>query len=81
MNIAEIKRLATTFSNEELRRGEAQLVENIPLRIDIAGDTNAQKLTHLLAALAIQQSIEIEKKTLTEAVRLFAKRVRNSTIR
>jgi len=80
MNIAEIKRLATTFTKEELEIGEAQLMKNKPLQIEVIGDSNAQKLTHVLAALIIQHAIKVEKKSMIEAVRLFANRVRKSTI-
>ncbi len=80
MNIAEIKRLVTTFSKEELETGEEQLMKKKPLDIDVKGETNAQKLTHILAAIIIQDAINVEKKSMTEAVRLFAHRVRKSTI-
>jgi hypothetical protein len=80
MNIAEIKRLATTFTKEELEIGEAQLMKNKPLHIEVIGESNAQKLTHVLAALIIQHAIKVEKKSMIEAVRLFANRVRKSTI-
>jgi hypothetical protein len=80
MNIAEIKRLATTYTKEELEIGEAQLMKNKPLHIEVIGESNAQKLTHILGAIIVQDAVKVEKKSVIEAIRLFANRVRKSTI-
>lgn len=77
MKIPVIKKIADTYSLEQLREAENALYEELPLSIDIEGEDEGEQLTHVLAGIQILE--DMEKGTdFKTALRNYTQRVRNS---
>lgn len=77
MKIPVIKKIADTYSLEQLREAENALYEELPLTIDIEGEDEGEQLTHVLAGIQILE--DMEKGTdFKTALRNYTQRVRNS---
>ena len=78
MKIAEIKKLAEKHSLTDLRRCEEALLNEQPLPLDIQGDDEGERLTHILAAIQIRDEVEVKGVSFNLALRNYAQRVRKS---
>ena len=77
MKLPEIKRLAQSHSLDELKAAENALYDEATLAIEVRGDDEGEKLTHILAAQDIVTNMQ-KGMSLPEAVRAYSQRVRNS---
>ncbi|MGK7390237.1 MAG: DUF6952 family protein [Candidatus Cyclobacteriaceae bacterium M2_1C_046] len=78
MKIPAIKKLVESYDQMELREAEAQLVEDLPLAIEVEGDDEGEQLTHILAAIYIQEKMDRDKVDFKTALRDYTGRVRES---
>ncbi len=77
MKIPAIKKAVERFSTEQLREAENALYEEAAPPIDIEGDDDGEKLTHVLAALEIKENMA-KGMDFKDALRAYTQRVRNS---
>ena len=77
MKLPEIKRLAQSHSLDELKAAENALYDEATPAIEVHGDDAGEKLTHILAAQDIVTNMQ-KGMSLSEAVRAYSQRVRNS---
>lgn len=77
MKLPAIKK-AVDYSLEELQQAEQDLYNEVPLKIDIEGDDEGEKLTHILAAIFVKSDMAENNHDLNTSVRNYAVRVRNS---
>ncbi len=79
MKLPAIKELVEKYDLETLRAAEdAILNEQIPA-IEVNGDDEGEKLTHVLGAIDVLEKVQVEGKDKSLALREFFQRVRNST--
>jgi hypothetical protein len=78
MKIPAIKKLVDNFSFEELQAAEAALLDEQQPAIEVEGDDEGEKLTHLLAAQFILQEMAEKGVDYLTALRAYSGRVRNS---
>lgn len=78
MKIPAIKKAVETHSLDELKQAEQALYEELPLSIEIDGDDEGEKLTHILAAIAILEDMQQNGKDFKDSLRAYTQRVRNS---
>lgn len=77
MKIPVIKKVAEQYSLVELKQAEADLYDERPLTIEVEGDDEGERLTHVLAAIDIKENME-KGMDFKEALRAYTQRVRNS---
>lgn len=78
MKIPAIKKLVETHPLRSLIEAELALIEDKPLAIDVEGDDEGEKLTHIIAAVWILERMreaDVEFKT---ALREYTQKVRES---
>lgn len=78
MKIPVIKELVENYDQLQLQEAEAQLVEDIPLSIEVGGDDEGEKLTHIIAAIYILEMMERDKVDFKTALRSYTSKVRES---
>jgi hypothetical protein len=78
MQVSIIKFLAENYSLIELRKVEEALLNENQPEIEINGNDECEKLTHVLATIEILESMEANKTDLRQCIREFSQRVRNS---
>jgi hypothetical protein len=78
MQVSVIKFLAENYSLLELKDAENALLNEEPSKILVEGKDECEKLTHVLAAFEILESMEKNKSDLRQCLREFSQRVRNS---
>lgn len=78
MKLPIIKKLVDTYALEELQQAENNLLEGEKISIEVEGDDEGEKLTHILAAIDILYKVKHENKDSKLALREFFERVRNS---
>lgn len=78
MKIPAIKKAVESHSLEDLRAAEAALYDELELLIDIEGADEGEKLTHILAAIAILEDMQQNNTEFKDALRAYTQRVRNS---
>lgn len=78
MKIPAIKKAVESHSLEALRKAEAALYEELEPLIAIEGADEGEKLTHVLAAIAILEDMEKNGTDFKDALRAYTQRVRNS---
>lgn len=78
MKIGVIKKLAESLSMEELRAAEEALYNDLTLPTMIEGDDEGEKLTHVLAAIFVQEYILENNSDIKSALRAYAIKVRTS---
>ncbi len=78
MQVSIIKFLAENYSLIELRNAEEALLNENQPEIEINGNDECEKLTHVLATIEILVSMEANKTDLRQCIREFSQRVRNS---
>jgi hypothetical protein len=77
MKVAAIKFLVNTYTIDELRTAEEALCTEESLSIEVEGAEDAEKLTHILAAIEILKDMA-NGNDYTTALRNYFFRVRNS---
>jgi hypothetical protein len=78
MQIPVIKLLIETYSKEELVKAEEMLAEELQPEINIEGEDEGEKLTHVFAAIWILDAMENEGMEFKKALRAFTQKVRSS---
>ena len=78
MKIGVIKKLAENLSMDELRAAEEALYNDSTTPIPIDGDDEGEQLTHVLAAIFIQEYVEENNSDIKTALREYAIKVRTS---
>jgi len=78
MKIPAIKKAVESHSLEALRAAEQALYEELELAIEVEGADEGEKLTHILAAIAILEDMEKNTTEFKDALRAYTQRVRNS---
>ena len=78
MKIGVIKKLAESLSMDELRAAEEALYNDLTLPTMIEGDDDGEKLTHVLAAIFVQEYILENNSDIKSALRAYAIKVRKS---
>jgi hypothetical protein len=78
MKLPAIKELVEKYDLETLRAAEDAIInEQIPA-IEVNGDDEGEKLTHVLGAIDVLEKVHVEGKDKSLALREFFQRVRNS---
>jgi hypothetical protein len=78
MKLPAIKELVEKYDLETLRAAEDAIInEQIPA-IEVNGDDEGEKLTHVLGAIDVLEKVQVEGKDKSLALREFFQRVRNS---
>lgn len=77
MKLPAIKK-AVEYSIEQLKEAEEALYNEQHLKIEIEGDDDGEKLTHILAAIFVKTDMAENNHDLNTSVRNYAVRVRNS---
>ena len=77
MHIPSIKKLVDNFTIEQLEAAEAALLEGLIPEIEIEGDEDGDKLTHIFGATFILKEMAKGLKY-PEALRGFTSKVRTS---
>lgn len=78
MKIPAIKKAVETHPLEHLKAAEAALYDESELSIEIEGADEGEKLTHVLAAIAILEDMQQNGTEFKDALRAYTQRVRNS---
>ena len=78
MKIPAVKQLVETYPVEVLRKAEDDLVEERPLEIEVIGEDEGEKLTHIYAAIFILDKMQQENLDFKTALREYTKKVRES---
>ncbi len=78
MKIPAIKKLVEQYSIAQLQEAENALLEEEQPTIEVEGDDEGEKLTHILASIYIKNKMEHHATPFTQALRDFSQRVRNS---
>ena len=78
MKIGVIKKLAECLSMDELRAAEEALYNDSTPTTLIEGDDEGEQLTHVLAAIFIQEYITENDSDIKTALREYAIKVRKS---
>lgn len=78
MKIPVVKKLVENQSMEDLIAAEEALVEDKPLPIEVGGDDEGEKLTHILAAIFILDKMKSDGVDFKSALREYTRRVRES---
>jgi len=77
MKIPAIKQLVEKYTISDLKDAEQCLFEDQPLPIEVAGEDDGEKLTHILAAIEILEDMA-KGDDYMKALRKYTQRVRNS---
>lgn len=78
MNTATVKLLISEYSIASLKDAEAAMMKEETLPFHVDGKDEGEQLTHILAAIYCKQEMEQSGITVNQALRLYARRVRNS---
>jgi hypothetical protein len=78
MKIPVIKRLVEEVNVEDLKKAEEAILEEKEPVIEIEGDDEGEKLTHILAAIWIIEDMEQNSNDFRTSVRNYSQKVRKS---
>jgi len=78
MKIPVIKGLVEQYSVETLMQAESDIVEEMPLKIEVEGADEGEKLTHVIAAIWIIAEMKHQNLDFKEALRAYTTKVRSS---
>jgi hypothetical protein len=78
MNVQVIKQIVETYSIDQLKQAEQDLLNESPLSITIEGKDEGEQLTHILAAIFCKEVMAAENLNINQAVRVYSQRVRGS---
>lgn len=78
MNIQIIKHIVESYTPEQLKQAEDDLLNERPLQIEIEGVDEGEQLTHTLAAIFCKEVMAAEGLNINQAIRAYSQRVRGS---
>jgi hypothetical protein len=78
MKIPVVKKLVNDFSIEQLEAAEKAIFEEINPEIEVEGEDEGEKLTHVMAALWIKNEMKSSDLPLNKAIRDYTLKVRKS---
>ena len=78
MKIPVIKKIVEKYTLEELVAAEAAIMDEQQPAIEIEGDDEGERLTHILAAVWVKNEMQTNGTEAMTAIRNYAQRVRNS---
>lgn len=78
MKIPVIKKIVEKYSLEELVAAEAAIMDEQQPAIEIEGEDEGERLTHVLAAVWVKNEMQTNGTEAMTAIRNYAQRVRNS---
>jgi len=78
MKLPAIKELVEKYDIETLRAAEDAILNEQIQAIEVNGDDEGEKLTHVLGAIDVLEKVQVEGKDKSLALREFFQRVRNS---
>ena len=78
MKAASIRKMVGVHDTAVLRQAEEDLLEGKSLAIEVEGEDEGEQLTHILAVIWIQETMEKEGLDAKTALRAYMQRVRNS---
>jgi hypothetical protein len=78
MKIPAIKILVEKYNAPELVAAENAIINGEDITIEVDGEDEGEKLTHIIAALWIQQSMKTQDLDFKDALREYTKKVRTS---
>ncbi len=78
MKIPAIKKLVETQPVALLIEAELALIEDKPLKIEVEGDDEGEKLTHIIAAVWILERMKESDVEFKTALREYTQKVRES---
>lgn len=78
MKIPVIKKIVEKYTLEELQKAEEAMLEEQAPAIEIEGEDEGEKLTHVLAAVWVKNEMNTNGTEAMTAIRNYAQRVRNS---
>ncbi|MDF2448651.1 MAG: hypothetical protein K0R26_1155 [Bacteroidota bacterium] len=78
MKIPAIKKLVENYSLVQLQEAENAMLEETNPSIEVEGDDEGERLTHILASIYIKDRMEHHATPFSQALRDFSQRVRNS---
>lgn len=78
MQIPVIKKLAETFTLDQLKAAEEAMMNEQQPAIEIEGKDEGEQLTHVLAAIDMLTDMQTNNVDLRTALRNYSQRVRNS---
>jgi hypothetical protein len=78
LKLPAIKYLVENYNLAELQLAEENILEEKPAGIEVEGDDEGEKLTHILGAIDVLERVRLENKDKSTALREFFQRVRNS---
>ncbi|MCC6818260.1 MAG: hypothetical protein IT245_05170 [Bacteroidia bacterium] len=78
MNVQIIKKIVEAYSVEQLKQAESDLLNEIPLQIEVEGVDEGEQLTHILAAIFCKEEMASTGVNINLAIRAYSQRVRNS---
>lgn len=78
MKTPAIKKLVESYTLTQLQDAENALIEEQKPAIEVEGDDEGEKLTHVLASIYIKQKMETEGIPFNQGLRDFSQRVRKS---
>jgi hypothetical protein len=78
MKIPIIKKLVEIESYENLQKAEEAILNGEKLEIEVDGEDEGEQLTHVIAAMWIQEKMKEEGLDFKTALREYTKKVRES---
>lgn len=78
MKIPVIKKTIEKYSVEELKAAEEAMYEEKQPAIEVEGEDEGEKLTHILASIWVKEEMATNGTDLMTAIRAYSQRVRNS---
>lgn len=78
MKASAIRKMIGVHDLAVLRKAENDLLEGEALEIEVVGEDEGEQLTHILAVIWIQETMEKEGLDAKEGLRAYMQRVRNS---
>ena len=78
MKIPVIKKLVENFTLSELESAENAILEENKPAIEVEGDDEGEQLTHVMAAIWIQNEMRKEDIPFSKALRAYTQKVRVS---
>jgi hypothetical protein len=78
MNIPLVKKLVETYALQDLKQAESDLYDENPLSITVDGEDAGEQLTHILAAIWINEDMNERGVNMSESLREYTRKVRTS---
>lgn len=78
MKVPVIKKLAETYSLEELQNAEKAIYDEQQPSIEVEGEDEGEQLTHIIAAIWIKNDMAENGSELKNSLRNYTQKVRKS---